>query len=274
MPPLWEDFQCILISEAFMFNKVEICGVNTSRLKVLSEDEKMRLITLAKKGDMNARDELIKGNLRLVLSVIQSFRNRCDNPDDLFQVGCIGLIKAIDNFDESQGVRFSTYACPMIIGELRRHLRDYNSVRVPRSLRDIAYKALRAKEALSAKLTHEPSIEEIAKEAGEDAKKISQALDAILEPISLFEPVYSDGGDPLYVLDQVRDTNSDDEIWLDNIAIGNAISKLGDRERQIVLMRFYRGKNQTEVSKEIGISQAQVSRLEKNALEKMRKHMS
>jgi RNA polymerase sporulation-specific sigma factor len=274
MPPVWEDFQCILISEAFMFNKVEICGVNTSRLKVLSEDEKMRLITLAKKGDMNARDELIKGNLRLVLSVIQSFRSRCDNPDDLFQVGCIGLIKAIDNFDESQGVRFSTYACPMIIGELRRHLRDYNSVRVPRSLRDIAYKALRAKEALNAKLTHEPSIEEIAKEAGEDAKKISQALDAILEPISLFEPVYSDGGDPLYVLDQVRDTNSDDEIWLDNIAIGNAISQLGERERQIVLMRFYRGKTQTEVSKEIGISQAQVSRLEKNALEKMRKHMS
>ena len=257
-----------------MFNKVEICGVNTSRLKVLSEDEKMRLITLAKKGDMNARDELIKGNLRLVLSVIQSFRSRCDNPDDLFQVGCIGLIKAIDNFDESQGVRFSTYACPMIIGELRRHLRDYNSVRVPRSLRDIAYKALRAKEALNAKLTHEPSIEEIAKEAGEDAKKISQALDAILEPISLFEPVYSDGGDPLYVLDQVRDTNSDDEIWLDNIAVGNAISQLGERERQIVLMRFYRGKTQTEVSKEIGISQAQVSRLEKNALEKMRKHMS
>ena len=208
-----------------------------------------------------------------MLSVLQRFQSRGENVDDLFQVGCIGLIKAIDNFDESQGVRFSTYACPMIIGELRRHLRDYNSVRVPRSLRDIAYKALRAKEALNAKLTHEPSIEEIAKEAGEDAKKISQALDAILEPISLFEPVYSDGGDPLYVLDQVRDTNSDDEIWLDNIAIGNAISQLGERERQIVLMRFYRGKTQTEVSKEIGISQAQVSRLEKNPRAKKRKHM-
>lgn len=256
------------------YNKVEICGVNTANLPTLTSAEKKVLLGKVKQGDMVARERLIDGNLRLVLSIIQRFTNRHENLDDLFQVGCIGLIKAIDNFDESQGVRFSTYACPMIIGELRRHLRDYNSVRVPRSLRDIAYKALRAKEALSAKLTHEPSIEEIAKEAGEDAKKISQALDAILEPISLFEPVYSDGGDPLYVLDQVRDTNSDDEIWLDNIAIGNAISQLGERERQIVLMRFYRGKTQTEVSKEIGISQAQVSRLEKNALEKMRKHMS
>ena len=257
-----------------MFNKVEICGVNTSRLKVLSEDEKMRLITLAKKGDMNARDELIKGNLRLVLSVIQSFRSRCDNPDDLFQVGCIGLIKAIDNFDESQGVRFSTYACPMIIGELRRHLRDYNSVRVPRSLRDIAYKALRAKEALNAKLTHEPSIEEIAKEAGEDAKKISQALDAILEPISLFEPVYSDGGDPLTVMDQVRDTKNTEGNWMEHITLRNAFQALGDREKQILSLRFYDGKTQMEVAGVLGISQAQVSRLEKGAIGAMRKSVS
>lgn len=257
-----------------MYNKVEICGVNTSKLKVLTEKEKCDLLQRTKNGDKNARADLINGNLRLVLSVIQSFKNRGDNPDDLFQVGCIGLIKAIDNFDATLNVKFSTYAVPMIIGELRRYLRDYNSVRVPRSLRDLAYKALKAKETLSANLSHEPSVEEIANEIGEEPKLVSRALDAILEPISLYDPIYSDNGDSLYVLDQIKDENSNDEAWLDNIAIKNAISTLGEREKSILLMRFYRGKTQTEVSKEIGISQAQVSRLEKSALEKMRKQMS
>jgi len=257
-----------------MYNKVEICGVNTSKLKVLTEDEKRELIRKSREGDKNARDELINGNLRLVLSVIQSFKNRSENLDDLFQVGCIGLIKAIDNFDPTLEVKFSTYAVPMIIGELRRYLRDFNPIRVPRSLRDIAYKALKAKEALSAKKSSEPTIEEIAKELGEDPKIVSRALDAILEPISLYDPVYTDNGDSLYVLDQIRDENSNDEIWLDNIAIKNAIGTLGEREKKILLMRFYRGKTQTEVSDEIGISQAQVSRLEKSALEKMKKLMT
>ena len=257
-----------------MYNKVEICGVNTSKLKLLSEKEKVELVKRSKNGDLSAREELISGNLRLVLSVIQSFKSRCDNPDDLFQVGCIGLIKAIDNFNPELDVKFSTYAVPMIIGELRRFLRDFNSVRVPRSLRDIAYKALKAKEKLSNKLTHEPTVEEIAKEIDENPKSVAKALDAILEPISLYDPVYSDNGDSLYVLDQIKDENSNDEAWLDNIAIKNAISKLGEREKNILLMRFYNGKTQTEVSKEIGISQAQVSRLEKSALEKMRKQMS
>lgn len=257
-----------------MYNKVEICGVNTSKLKLLSEKEKRELLKRSKEGDPTAREELINGNLRLVLSVIQSFKSRSDNPDDLFQVGCIGLIKAIDNFDPTLDVRFSTYAVPMIIGELRRYLRDFNTVRVPRSLRDLAYKALKAKECLSSKLSHEPTVEEIATEINEPAKSVAKALDAILEPISLYDPIYSDNGDSLYVLDQIKDENSNDEAWLDNIAIKNAISNLGERERNILLMRFYNGKTQTEVSKEIGISQAQVSRLEKSALEKMRKQMS
>ncbi len=257
-----------------MYNKVEICGVNTAKLKVLSEKEKTELLKRSKIGDKKAREELINGNLRLVLSVIQSFKSRCENLDDLFQVGCIGLIKAIDNFDPTMDVRFSTYAVPMIIGELRRFLRDYNSVRVPRSLRDLAYKALKVKESLSSNLSHEPTIEEIASILDEDPKFVAKALDAILEPISIYDPVYSDNGDSLFVLDQLRDESSNDDIWLDNIAIKNAISKLGERERNILLMRFYSGKTQTEVSKEIGISQAQVSRLEKSALEKMRKQMS
>lgn len=257
-----------------MYNKVEICGVNTSKLKVLTEEEKVELLKRTREGDKKAREELINGNLRLVLSVIQSFRNRNENPDDLFQVGCIGLIKAISNFDPTLEVKFSTYAVPMIVGELRRYLRDFNPVRVPRSLRDMAYKALKAKEILSNKLSHEPTVEEIAKEMGEDPKNVSRALDAILEPISLYDPIYSDNGDSLYVLDQIRDENSNDDIWLDNIAINNAIGKLSEREKKILLMRFYSGKTQTEVSKEIGISQAQVSRLEKSALEKMRKQMS
>lgn len=257
-----------------MYGKVEICGVNTSKLKVLTESEKKELLKLSRQGDKNAREKLINGNLRLVLSVIQSFKNRNDNPDDLFQVGCIGLIKAIDNFNPELDVKFSTYAVPMIIGELRRYLRDYNPIRVPRSLRDIAYKALKAKESISAKNSHEPSVEEIAKEIGEDPKLVARSLDAILEPMSLYEPIYSDNGDSVYVLDQIKDENSNDEAWLDNIAIKNAISSLGERERKILMMRFYRGKTQTEVSEEIGISQAQVSRLEKSALDKMRKQMS
>lgn len=257
-----------------MYNKVEICGVNTSKLKVLTDEEKKTLLKRTREGDMEARDDLIYGNLRLVLSVIQSFKNRCENPDDLFQVGCIGLIKAIDNFDITLDVKFSTYAVPMIIGELRRYLRDFNPVRVPRSLRDLAYKALKAKETLAAKHSHDPTIEEIAKEMGENPKLVARALDAILEPISLYDPIYSDNGDSLYVLDQIRDENSNDEIWLDNIAIKSAIAGLGEREKRILLMRFYRGKTQTEVSQEIGISQAQVSRLEKSALNKMRRQMS
>ena len=257
-----------------MYNKVEICGVNTAKLKTLSETEKFELLKKCKNGDQSAREDLINGNLRLVLSVIQSFKNRNENLDDLFQVGCIGLIKAIDNFDSSLDVKFSTYAVPMIIGELRRYLRDYNAIRVPRSLRDVAYKALKAKEILSSKNSTEPTIEQIAKEMGEDVKLVSRALDAILEPISLYDPIYTDNGDSLYVLDQIRDENSNDEIWLENIAIKNAINRLEDRERKILLMRFYSGKTQTEVSEEIGISQAQVSRLEKNALEKIKKSIT
>ena len=222
-----------------MYNKVEICGVNTSKLKVLSEEEKRKLLIQSKSGDLNARDELIKGNLRLVLSVIQSFKNRNENPDDLFQVGCIGLIKAIDNFDSTLDVKFSTYAVPMIIGELRRYLRDYNTIRVPRSLRDMAYKALKAKESLSLKTSSEPTVEEIARELNEDPKAVSKALDAIMEPISLYEPIYNDNGDSLYVLDQIRDENSNDENWIDNIAIKSAITHLGKREKQILYINIY-----------------------------------
>ncbi len=257
-----------------MYGKVEICGVNTSKLKVLNENEKRELLFKTKNGDKQAREDLINGNLRLVLSVIQSFKNRNENLDDLFQVGCIGLIKAIDNFNPELDVKFSTYAVPMIIGELRRYLRDYNTIRVPRSLRDLAYRALKAKEHLSAKNSNEPTIEEIAKEIGENTKNVSQALDAILEPISLYDPIYSDNEDSLYVLDQIKDNSSNDEIWLNNIAIDSAIKNLVERERKILLMRFYYGKTQTEVSEEIGISQAQVSRLEKIALDKIRKQIN
>ena len=257
-----------------MYNKVELCGVNTSKLKVLSEQDKNQLLLKAKQGDLKAREALINGNLRLVLSVIQTFKNRNENADDLFQVGCVGLIKAIDNFDPTMDVKFSTYAVPMIIGELRRYLRDYNPIRIPRSLRDVAYKALKAKETLSTKLSRDPTIEEISNEINVNSKKVTEALEALLEPVSLYEPIYSDNGDSLFVLDQISDTNSNDEAWIENIAIRNAIKKLNDRERKILLLRFYIGKTQTEVSNEIGISQAQVSRLEKCALEKMRKQMS
>lgn len=247
------------------FNKVELCGVNTSKLKVLKEKEKMELLKKIREGDKNARNELINGNLRLVLSVIQRFTNRGENLDDLFQVGCIGLIKAIDNFDINQNVRFSTYAVPMIIGEIRRYLRDNNSVRVSRSLRDTAYHAMQIKERLTNENQKEPTVEEIAKEMKIKREEVVMALEAIVEPVSLYEPLYNDGGDTIYVMDQVGDSNSDDN-WIDEIVFKQSIEKLSDREKKILSMRFMQGKTQTEVAKEIGISQAQVSRLEKSAI--------
>lgn len=252
------------------YNKVEICGVNTSKLKVLTEKEKMELLRRVREGDPKAREELINGNLRLVLSVIQRFTNRGENMDDLFQVGCIGLIKAIDHFDISQGVRFSTYGVPMIIGEIRRYLRDNNSIRVSRSLRDTAYKAMQVKEHMTAQNNREPTVEEIAKELELPREDIVLALESIVEPVSLYEPVFSDGGDTIYVMDQVGDKN-DDSNWLDEIALKQAISDLSDREKRILSMRFFQGKTQMEVAAEVGISQAQVSRLEKAALDKIKK---
>jgi len=251
--------------------KVEICGVNTAKLKVLSSDEKQDLLVKAKSGDRNAREKLISGNLKLVLSVIKRFTGRGENPDDLFQVGCIGLIKAIDNFDITLNVKFSTYAVPMIIGEVRRYLRDNNSIRVSRSLRDLAYKALQAKEELSALLDREPKIEEIAKHLDVKKEEVVNALDAIVDPISLYEPVFSENGDSIYVMDQVSDDKNTDETWLESIAISEAINKLTAREKRIIMMRFFDGKTQMEVADEISISQAQVSRLEKGALERIRK---
>ncbi len=252
-------------------NKVEICGVNTSKLPVLTNEEMQKLFVKIKAGDMEAREEFIQGNLRLVLSIIQRFNRRGENVDDLFQVGCIGLIKAIDNFDLSQNVRFSTYAVPMIIGEIRRYLRDNNSIRVSRSLRDVAYKALQARDALVNKNLKEPTITEIAEELNLPKEEVVFALDAIQEPISLFEPIYHDSGDAIFVMDQVKDEKSEDEVWLQEIALREAISKLNKREKLILNLRFYEGKTQMEVAEEIGISQAQVSRLEKNALRQMRK---
>jgi len=251
------------------FNKVEICGVNTAKLKVLKESEKMELLQRMNAGDRRAREELVNGNLRLVLSVVQRFTNRGENLDDLFQVGCIGLIKAIDNFDVSQNVRFSTYAVPMIIGEIRRYLRDNNAVRVSRSIRDTAYHAMQAKERLVNRLQRDPSVEEIAKEMDLPKEEVVLALEAIVEPISLNEPVYSDGGDTIYVMDQIGDKN-DDVAWLDEIMLRQSIKALGAREKKILYLRFLQGKTQTEVAKEIGISQAQVSRLEKGALEQIK----
>jgi len=252
-------------------NKVEICGVNTSELPVLTNEEMQKLFVKIKAGDKKAREKFIQGNLRLVLSIIQRFNRRGENLDDLFQVGCIGLIKAIDNFDLSQNVRFSTYAVPMIIGEIRRYLRDNNPIRVSRSLRDIAYKALQAREQLINKNSKEPTITEIANELNLPKEEIVFALDAIQDPISLFEPIYHDSGDAIYVVDQVKDEKSEDEVWLQSIAIREAINKLNKRERHILNLRFFEGKTQMEVAEEIGISQAQVSRLEKNALRQMRK---
>lgn len=256
-----------------MNNKVVICGVNTSTLPILSKEEKEELFLKIKEGDKEARDTFIKGNLRLVLSVIQRFTSRGENPDDLFQVGCIGLIKAIDNFDLSVGVQFSTYAVPMIIGEVRRFLRDEGPIRVSRSLKDIAYKSLRAKERFISKNMREPTIEELAKEIDVKKEDIVFALDAIADPVSLFEPVYHDGGEAIYVMDQIKDTKNTDANWLESIALSEAMRHLDEREKHILNLRFFCGKTQMEVAEEIGISQAQVSRLEKSALKSMRKYV-
>lgn len=255
-----------------MQGKVEICGVNTARLKVLKSNEMKELLIKSHNGDKDAREQLIKGNLRLVLSVIQRFGNRGENPDDLFQVGCIGLIKAIDHFDVNQGVQFSTYGVPMIIGEVRRFLRDNNSVRVSRSMRDTAYKAIQCKERLTSKNGKEPTVEEIARELDMKREDVVVALEAIVEPVSLYEPVFSDGGDTIYIMDQVGD-GSDDGDWLEEIAIKQAIHNLSDREKKILSLRFLNGKTQMEVAGMIGISQAQVSRLEKGALSKIKKEI-
>ncbi len=252
-----------------MYNKVVICGVDTSKLPVMKEAEKERLLKAVKAGDRSAREQLINGNLRLVLSVIQRFTGRGENLDDLFQIGCIGLIKSIDNFDINQNVRFSTYAVPMIIGEIRRYLRDNSPMRVSRSIKDTAYRAMQTKEQLLNRLGREPTVEEIAKELGIDRVDVVTALESIVEPISLQEPVYSDGGDTIYVLDQIGDKN-DDRNWLEEISFRQAVSELGEREKRILQLRFIDGRTQMEVSKEIGISQAQVSRLEKNAIDKIR----
>lgn len=255
-----------------MYNKVEICGVNTATLRVLSEEEKMRLLRRVREGDKTARDELVNGNLRLVLSVIQRFTGRGENLDDLFQVGCIGLIKSIDNFDISQNVRFSTYAVPMIIGEIRRYLRDNNAIRISRSMRDTAYRAMQTKERLTNQNLKEPTVEEIAREMQLPKEEVVLALESIVDPVSLYEPVYSDGGDTIYVMDQVGDRN-DDKNWLDEIALKEAIRGLSDREKKILGLRFFKGLTQVEVSTEIGISQAQVSRLEKGALDRIKKQL-
>ena len=255
------------------YNKVEICGVNTSELKVLTDAEKRELLIKTKAGDAAARQELINGNLRLVLSVVQRFTGRRENLDDLFQVGCIGLVKAVDNFNIELDVKFSTYAVPMIIGEIRRYLRDNNSIRISRSVRDLAYRALQAKEELIKIKEGEPTAEDIAKHLGESKEAVVRAMEAIVEPISLYEPVFNEGGDSIYVMDQISDTNSSDEIWLENIALGQAMRTLTERERTIINMRYYKNKTQMEIAEEIGISQAQVSRLEKGALERIRKQI-
>ena len=254
-----------------MQGKVEISGVNTSRLQVLKNDEMTQLLQRCKAGDTAARQKLIEGNLRLVLSVIQRFSGRGENPDDLFQVGCIGLLKAIENFDPSLNVRFSTYGVPMIAGELRRYLRDFGPLRVSRSIRDTAYKVLQCKEALTRANGREPTLEQIAQELQLPLEEVTESMDAIASPVSLYEPVYSDGGDPLTVMDQVRDTRNTDEQWIEHIALREAISHLDERQRRILALRFYDGKTQMEVAREVGISQAQVSRLEKSALQSIRK---
>ena len=253
--------------------KVEICGVNTSELSVLKNEKTMELLEKSQRGSRNARNELIQGNLRLVLSVVQRFANRGEPMDDLFQVGCIGLIKAIDHFDLEQGVRFSTYAVPMIIGEIRRYLRDNSAIRVSRSMRDNAYRALTAKEKLTREKLREPTIDEIARELGMKKEDVVFALDAISDPISLYEPVFQDGGETVCVMDQVRDSRSTDESWLDNILMKQAVTELSDREKRILALRFYDGRTQMDVAKEIGISQAQVSRLEKGVIEKIKKNL-
>lgn len=254
--------------------KVEICGVNTAKLPILSREEKEQLMKKIKAGDQAAREVFIKGNLRLVLSVISRFNGSNENMDDLFQVGCIGLIKAIDNFDLSQQVMFSTYACPMIVGEIRRYLRDFNSIRVSRSLRDTAYKAIYAKEAYIKKNNREPTMVEIAEEIGVAKEDIVFAMDAIQSPVSLYEPVYTEGGDTLCIMDQVSDKKNGEEIWVEQIALADALKRLPEREQKIITMRFYEGKTQMEAAKEMDISQAQISRIEKSALKTMRNYLS
>ena len=255
-------------------HKVEICGVDTSKLPVLNNEEMRELfIRMQEEGDLSAREELVNGNLRLVLSVIQRFNNRGEYVDDLFQVGCIGLMKSIDNFDLSHNVRFSTYAVPMIIGEIRRYLRDNNPIRVSRSLRDIAYKALQVREKLMNKTSREPTLAEIAEEMGIPHQEIVFAMDAIQDPVSLFEPIYNDGGDPIYVVDQISDEKNKDSTWVDKISLKEGMYKLNEREKMILNKRFFQGKTQMEVAEEIGISQAQVSRLEKAAINQMTKQM-
>ena len=256
-----------------MASKVEICGVDTAKLPLYKEAEMTEMLKKIKEGDASVREKFINGNLRLVLSVIQRFTSRGENPDDLFQVGCIGLIKALDNFDMSHGVKFSTYAVPMIIGEVRRYLRDNNSIRVSRSLRDLAYKALQTKETLSRDLQKEPSVSEIALAMGVNREEVVMALESIQEPVSLFEPVFHDDGDAIYVMDQVSDTKNTDARWIENISLSEAMDKLSPREKHILTIRFFEGKTQMEVAQEIGISQAQVSRLEKNALSTMKREL-
>jgi len=257
-----------------MQGKVELCGINTARLKVLTQAEMDTLLLQAKAGDEQARQKLIEGNLRLVLSVIQRFDKRGESPDDLFQVGCIGLIKAIANFDPTKQVRFSTYGVPMIAGEVRRYLRDNSAIRVSRSLRDVAYRVLQCKEAMLLRLGRDPTIDEISRELELPVEDVNEALDAVCAPISLHDPVYADGGDPLTVMDQVRDTKNTEGVWMERIALREAFKALGDREKQILSLRFYDGKTQMEVADLVGISQAQVSRLEKGAINAMRKSVT
>ena len=256
-----------------MQGKVEIAGVNTAKLRVLKNDETMELLRRTKAGDQEARRELIEGNLRLVLSVIQRFSGRGENADDMVQVGCVGLIKAIDNFDITQPVRFSTYGVPMIIGEIRRYLRDNSAIRVSRSMRDTAYKVLQVRDKYVAEHQREPTVEQIARELDIPREEVVFAMDAIVDPVSLYEPVYADGGDPICVMDQVRDTRNTDEAWTDRIALKDAMKRLDERERRILSLRFYEGKTQMEVSAEVGISQAQVSRLEKGAINTIKKNI-
>ena len=257
-----------------MQGKVEICGINTAKLKTLTHAEMDALLHRAKEGDTAAREKLIEGNLRLVLSVIQRFSGRGENPDDLFQVGCIGLLKAIANFDPTKEVRFSTYGVPMIAGEVRRYLRDNSAIRVSRSIRDVAYRVLQCKEGLTLRLGRDPSQEEIARELDLPLGAVNEALDAVCAPVSLYDPVYSDGGDPLTVMDQVRDTKNTEGSWMEHIALRDAFRALNQREKQILSLRFYDGKTQMEVASALGISQAQVSRLEKGAISAMRKSVS
>ena len=255
------------------YNKVELCGVNTSELSLLDDDEKKGLLDRIKLGDSSARNELICGNLRLVLSIIKRFSARKENADDLFQVGCLGLIKAVDNFNTELDVKFSTYAVPMIIGEIRRYLRDNTALRISRSLRDIAYKALRIREDIQAKRDQEPTLDEIATELDVKKELLTRAMEAVVEPISIYEPVYSEGGDSLYVIDQLADGTEADDSWLESIALKEALKTLSEREKTIITMRYFNNRTQTEIADDLGISQAQVSRLEKAALQKMRKRM-